>query len=115
VTGYDCAGIAPPRVEWVDLYHTYGAHGLYTGFDFVYMDIAVLRFADPAYIQSVLAHETVHYIDFMQGRLTADQADNASACASEFAAWRVGNAYVITHGRPDLADFTWHERYGCFL
>jgi hypothetical protein len=37
-----------------------------------------------------------------------------AVCLSEVNGWRVGNAYVLTHGRPDFADFSWAERYGCF-
>ena len=114
VLEYDCSGLAPPTIVWDSLYNTFGALGMYDGGETIYMDNTVMRFADPVMIQSVIAHETAHYLDVKLG-VVAFPFTMESVCTSEFNAWRVGNVYVLTHGRPDLADFGWAERYGCFL
>jgi hypothetical protein len=75
----------------------------------------VMRFADNVAVQSVLAHEIVHYLDVTLGITPFPFMSKDQVCQSEFRGWRVGNAYVIANGRPDIADFTWAERYSCFL
>jgi len=113
VTQYDCSVVEPPKVLWQDLYNMYGIVGGYDGSDTIYMDVTYLRAADPVYVQSILAHEITHYLDVQLGYTTLPYTSD-NVCLSEFRAWRVGNAYVLTHGRPDLVDFSWHIRYGCF-
>lgn len=113
LNGYDCTNVAVPNVEWADLYNTQGIFGGYTGTDTIYMDSFVLRYADPVFTQSVLAHEITHYLDAQTG-LTELPYTLQSVCDSEFRAWRVGNAYVVSHGRPDLANYGWFIYYGCF-
>lgn len=116
VMEYDCSSIEPPTVVWESLYHTYGIFGGYNGDDTIHMDNSVLWIADPVYVNSVIAHETVHYLDVKLGVLpVGDMIPGSKAlCNAEMRAWRVGNAYVISNGRPDLANFDWHIRYGCF-
>lgn len=113
VLEYDCTNVPPPKVQWESLYNTYGWLGVYNGTDTIYMDLDIVRLADEVLIQSILAHETAHYLD-VQLAVLAPPFSREDVCASEFRAWRVGNAYVVAHGRPDFADFTWAERYGCF-
>jgi hypothetical protein len=113
VLDYDCSKLAPPAVVWEPLFLSMGAFGMYDGDATVHMDNSVLRFGDEVMIQSVLAHEIVHYLDVTLG-VVVFPFTHESVCVSEFNAWRVGNAYVLTHGRPDFADFSWAERYGCF-
>lgn len=110
---YDCSNLSPPEIQWAPIYSSYGALGMYDGSDAIIMDIEVMRFADRVMLQSVLAHEITHYIDVKLGHV-AFPFTKESVCKSEFNAWRVGNAYVVANGRPDLASFDWHVRYGCF-
>jgi hypothetical protein len=113
VMQYDCSEVSPPEIMWTDLYHTMGILGGYNGDAHIYMDIGVLRFADPVYTNSVLAHEITHYLDVQLGEVNFMQ-DPTALCQSEANGWRVGNAYLLDHGRPDLTDFGWFLRYGCF-
>jgi hypothetical protein len=113
---YDCSQVEPPQIVWSDLYHTYSILGGYNGEASIYMDNSVLRWADPAFTQSVLAHEIAHYLDVQLGVVQLPMvAGSLAVCESEYRGWRVGNAYVIAHDRPDLADFEWHVRYNCYF
>lgn len=113
----DCSHVAPPVIQWHE--HIYidqfgnEAYGVYDGTNVIHMSLSLLRTADPAFVSSVIAHESTHYYDVQLGVVTLPFTKD-SVCASELNAWRVGNVYVMTHGRPDLADFGWAERYGCF-
>jgi hypothetical protein len=110
---YDCADLPPPKIVWRELYNTRGIVGGYDGSDSIWMDTVVLRFADPVFTQSILAHEITHYLDVQLG-VTVLPYTKQSVCESEMRAWRVGNAYVLTHGRADLVNYGWHIYYGCF-
>jgi len=112
VLDYDCSRLAPPGVVWEPLY-SFGVLGYYNGDDTIHMDTEVLRFADPVFTQSILAHEIVHYLDVKLGYVTLPYTMQ-TVCQSEANAWRVGNVYVLTHGRADLARFDWFVAYGCF-
>lgn len=113
VTGYDCTGIAVPVITWGPLFIEWGYFGLYEGEATIAVDDSVLRFADPVFVQSVIAHETVHYLDTQLGYAKSPWT-KADTCQSEFRAWRVGNAYVLTHGRADLVNYDWFINYNCF-
>lgn len=108
---YDCTDIPKPELEYADLYNTWGALGAfyYEYPDRIFVDGGIGRLLDKTYLESIIAHEIVHYLDFKQGLI-----DPHDPCYTEWNGWRVGNAYVIVYGRPDLADFNWQERYGCF-
>ena len=113
---YDCTDLQPPAIEWVDILFSGNgnpAYGGYNGTDAILLSTYMLRVADPVFTDSVLAHEMAHYIDVQRG-LTVLPFTQENVCASELRAWRVGNAYVLVHGRPDLVDYSWFERYGCF-
>lgn len=113
---YDCEYLPLPQVVWHEsLMTAWGteSEGGYNGTDAIHLSYAALRVADYVYIQSVLAHEATHYLDVQLGVVTLPYTKQ-NVCESEFNAWRVGNAYVVTHGRMDFADFGWAERYGCF-
>lgn len=113
---YDCTGIAPPYVVWAyQLMTNTGqpALGMYDGGESIFMSVSELRYADPVSIDWVLAHEMAHYLDVQLGVIELPFTKD-NACASEMRAWRVGNAYALTHGRADLVDYSWFERYGCF-
>lgn len=112
----DCSGVTPPAVEWhAMLMNPFLGEiiGGYDGGDAIHLSIHELRVADPVYIQAVLAHETSHYLDVQLG-ITPLPYTHENVCQSEYRAYAVDNVYLITHGRADLADFGWAERYGCF-
>jgi hypothetical protein len=113
----DCTNIPPPRIEWfVEVFNTQGhsVDGGYDGGDSIALSGIQLWNADQVWIDSVLAHESAHYLDVQTGFVTLPFTYE-SVCASEAHGWRVGNAYVIVNDRPQWADFNWAERYACFL
>jgi hypothetical protein len=113
VMQYDCSQTHVPLVEVVgNLYPLYGALGAYNGGDVVYLDGSIGPYLNQQYVQSVLAHEMTHYLDFKLG--TINMGDATQVCVSEANGWRVGNAYLVTHNMGEFADFNWHVRYGCF-
>jgi len=110
---YDCTDVPMPKVELVPLYRQYGALGVYfPGGDTIYLDSDLLPFFNETAIQSVFVHEMTHYVDHV---VIGDEAMQADKCATEGRAWRIGNAWLVVHGRADLADFTWYERYNCYV
>lgn len=111
VMQYDCTNVELPEVVQTPLFSNWGALGLYDGHT-LYLDTEIMPYFDRVLIDSVIAHELTHYLDYVA---KGDEilSDKAHMCASEWNAWRVGNAYVVSHGRPDFADYNWQERYGC--
>lgn len=112
----DCSKIDPPKVAVEPLFQNYGAFGMYSpmegGFfpeDTVVLDGQLLPFLQPVYVQAVLAHEMTHYIDHAYKGL-----DFTDGCIVEWNGWRAMNAYVVSRGHPEFADYNWQERYGCF-
>lgn len=114
VTEYDCSGLEKPEVVYAPLFSNYGALGVFTTEEpgRVYVDSEMGPYLDKVYLEGVVAHEYTHYIEYSLGIEKMDSKE--SACRTEWSGWRVMNAYVIVNGRPDLADFTWNERYGCY-
>lgn len=113
VLQYDCDSVPQPKVVWDSLFYTVGLFGFYNGDDEIHMDVSMLRIATPEFVDSIIAHEYVHYLDVQLGVIELPFT-RENVCQSEFNAWRVSNAYVVSHGRSDLASFNWAEQYGCF-
>lgn len=108
VLDYDCLEISPPAVVYEPLFWPYGALGLFDPATpgLIHIDTQMLPYMDQVYVQAILAHELAHYAEFaLTGEL--------KRCQTEWNAWRVTNAWLVDHGRPDLADYAWTERYGC--
>jgi hypothetical protein len=109
----DCAAVAPPQVLYDALYEKYGALGRYPGEGVVTIDYHFApELANDQHVGlkafTVLVHETVHYLDDVQGNLSDDVF---SVCASEARAWFVGNDFLTKLGRPDLAQPDWVSAY----
>lgn len=112
VLAYDCSEVPLPEVVFEPLYQTYGAFG---GFNpeagaIIYVDSQMVPYLDEPYIQSIVVHELTHYIDWQLhgSEMIGD------LCAAESRGWRVGNAWLMSSDRPDLVDFSWNIRYGCY-
>ena len=110
VIKYDCADIPIPTIEVEPIGWAWGMFRHETP-NTIYLDEQIVPYFDEVVLQSILAHEMTHYLDFKRG---VYDGTPGTVCATEWNGWRVSNAYYITHGRPDLADFNWAERYGCF-
>ncbi len=113
----DCTNIPPPRIEWyVEIvnHNNEPVDGGYDGGDAIAMSGSQLWNTHEVWINAVLAHESAHYLDVVTGFVVLPFTYE-SVCQSEAHGWRVGNAYVISHGHPEWSDFAWAERYSCFL
>src|SRR5262245_47867953 len=89
---YDCNDIQPPPIVLAPLFWDYGYWGMYDGYA-LYIDNQIVPYLDQDLVRSVIAHELTHYLDHVrQGEVLF--SDKAHMCATEWNAWRVGNAYV---------------------
>jgi hypothetical protein len=112
VLEYDCSQIDPPKVDFAPLYGQMGAIGAYwPGTDTIYLDNQLLPYMTDEYVRSIAAHEITHYVD---ERVRGAEEMALDPCQTENRGWRVGNAYLIVHGREDLVDYSWYERYNCY-
>jgi hypothetical protein len=113
ITGTDCSQITPPKVEGFPNGEgpcqglTWGAYSYQLYPDTVFLCVDTLYYADPVFVQSVVAHEMTHYLDVQKD-------PEMDSCLTEWNAHRVGNAYVYSHGHPEWADFDWQVWYGCW-
>lgn len=110
---YDCSALEKPKVVAEPLFQQ-GYFGVFDPAypDTVFIDSSMGPYLDRVLMESVLAHEYTHYIEYHLGLI--DFYDKPSRCRTEWNGWRVGNAYVIVNGRPEFADYAWSERYGCY-
>jgi hypothetical protein len=114
---YDCSKVLPPQVfvyAGADEGGPCGGEGITWGATpynnpsrMVALCETPLYYADPVFVQSVLAHEIAHYLDD-QLKVTTDR------CETENNGHRVGNAYVVSHGHPEWADYDWQDWYKCY-
>lgn len=109
----DCSKIPTPKIVPTELFTNYGAFGAWTPEqpDSILIDNQLVPMLADELIESVLAHEMTHYIDSQVHGL---EWMAQHGCETEWNGWRAGNAYLVSHGRPDLADYNWAARYGCF-
>ena len=116
VLAYDCSGVAVPKIGYTNLYQSFGYWGVYNDAideNVIWLDIGLAPYLDRNFLTAVLAHETTHYLDKKLHKI-ADFDSKEGTCETEWNAWRVDNAYLASHGKNDITDFTWAERYHCF-
>lgn len=107
----DCTNIPVPQLREAPLFGQMGALGVFMSWypDTIWIDNTILKYMDRDYVNSIVAHELTHYVDY--------QIDSAgmeeNLCNTENNGWQVGNAYVVLHGKEYLADYAWQDRYGC--
>ncbi len=109
----DCSKIPQPKIVGRHLFQEYGAFGAFglEPLDTIYVDDQLGPMLADVLLESVISHEMTHYLDY---QIHGIDWMRANGCQTEWNGWRAGNAYLVSHGRPDLADYNWQERYGCF-
>lgn len=92
----DCAGLFPPKVEYLKPNEFY--RGVYNGGNTIY----VARMLKPGVdLISTLIHEMVHYIHTQNGDLRVPFSPQ-TVCWSENEAFRLVDLWLDSQGRPEL-------------
>lgn len=114
VTGYDCKGVPRPAVVEANL-TAHGIHGAYQpGTAHITLDTGALPYFAAEWVQGVVVHETVHYLDYvLKYNDVAVMVEHR--CEVEQHAYDVEAVWLVESGRPDLFRTNWQESYGCEL